>query len=110
MRLEPHNFARCHGGERCGIVTITTPSRTSHHAEIVAAVQIASKSPSCGHAKIGESGNPALEVTKEDWLKATGWHLIPQALEAEQTIALASLNRSLEETPNYSGRLGLVEH
>ena len=73
------------------------PERTSHHSQIVGAVQIADLL--VRYAKIGESGNPA-EVTKEDWLNATGWGILfPQGGEAERTIALASLNRSLERLP-----------
>jgi HD-like signal output (HDOD) protein len=73
------------------------PERASHHSQIVAAVQVADLL--VRYAKIGQSGNPA-EVTKEDWLNATGWSILfTQRAEAEQVIARASLNRSLERLP-----------
>lgn len=73
------------------------PERASHHCQIVAAVQIADLL--LRHAKIGISGN-SVEVTNEDWLNASGWNILfPQRADAERTLALASLNRSLERLP-----------
>ena len=73
------------------------PELASHHCQIVAAVQIADLL--VRHAKIGFSGNPT-EVAAEDWLNATGWNiLIPERADGERTLALASLNRSLERLP-----------
>jgi hypothetical protein len=52
------------------------------------------------NAKIGCSGN-FVEVTQEQCLSASGWHvLFPDPREAENAIARASLNRSLERLPS----------
>jgi len=73
------------------------PERASHHAQIVAAVQIADQV--ARHSKIGDSGNHA-EITDEMWLNASGWGILfPQRTVAEKAIAHAHLKRSLERLP-----------
>jgi HD-like signal output (HDOD) protein len=73
------------------------PERSSHHTQVVSAVQIADLL--VRHAGIGRSGN-SLVVEKEDWLKANGWEILfPNRSEDERVIAHAALNRSLERLP-----------
>ncbi len=73
------------------------PERANHHAQVVAAVQIADLL--VRHAKIGYSGN-LHEITGDDWLNATGWNLLfPHGSVEEKAIARASLKRSLERLP-----------
>ena len=73
------------------------PEGANHHAQIVAAVQIADLL--VRQAKIGHSGNPK-EVTNEVWLNATGWGILfPHGREPEKAIARASLKRSLDRLP-----------
>jgi HD-like signal output (HDOD) protein len=74
------------------------PQRAERHQTIVAAVQIADLL--VRHSGIGLSGNPAT-VTREDCLQAAGWNILcSDYAEAEQAIARASLNRSLERLPS----------
>jgi putative nucleotidyltransferase with HDIG domain len=73
------------------------PERATFHGPIVAAVQIADLL--VRHARIGRSGNNA-RVSEEDLLNASGWAILsPHQTDAEQTIARASLKRSLERLP-----------
>jgi putative nucleotidyltransferase with HDIG domain len=73
------------------------PERASHHAQIVAAVQIADLL--VRHAQIGQCGNPT-PVSTEDWLTASGWGILfPNNVESEKAIARAALKRSLERLP-----------
>ncbi|HAV61185.1 MAG TPA: histidine kinase [Verrucomicrobiales bacterium] len=73
------------------------PERSSHHARIVGAVQIANLM--IRYAQIGESGNPHTP-TDEDWLKATGWGILyPHIDESNHAIARAALKRSLDRLP-----------
>lgn len=73
------------------------PERASHHARIVAAVQIANLMMT--YARIGESGNP-VTPTDEDWLKANGWSILyPHEDDSDNTIARAALKRSLDRLP-----------
>jgi putative nucleotidyltransferase with HDIG domain len=80
-------------------------ARFHHHPEnagkergLIASVQIADLL--LRNAKIGCSGN-FVEVTQEQCLSASGWHvLFPDPREAENAIARASLNRSLERLPS----------
>jgi HD-like signal output (HDOD) protein len=74
------------------------PEKAGDHRMIVAAVQIADLL--MRHAKIGCSGN-FVEITRDHFLEATGWHvLFPEEHEAEQAIARAALDRSLERLPS----------
>ncbi len=74
------------------------PEKASHHAHIVAAVQIADLLGR--HARIGDSGNP-VEVRQGDWLNVTGWLLLfPEHAEEERAIAEAHLRASLERLPS----------
>ena len=74
------------------------PEQAERHQSIIAPVQIADLL--MRNAKIGCSGNFA-EVTLDQCLAASGWHvLFPRQGEAEQAIARASLNRSLERLPS----------
>lgn len=73
------------------------PERSTHYTSIVAAVQIADLL--VRNARIGKSGN-RIEVSSEDWMHAPGWDLLfPNPQEAEQAIARAGLQRSLERLP-----------
>ncbi|HOW68723.1 MAG TPA: HDOD domain-containing protein [Candidatus Paceibacterota bacterium] len=73
------------------------PQRANHHAQIVAAVQIADLL--VRHAGIGNSGN-SREISQEVWLHASGWDILfPHQREPEKAIAHASFKRSLERLP-----------
>lgn len=73
------------------------PERTSHHAQIVAAVQLANYLVRV--SQIGHSGNPA-PATEAAWLKLTGWGILfPRRMEEEQALLRASLKHSLERLP-----------
>jgi len=73
------------------------PERASHHARIVAAVQIANLM--MRYARIGESGNPHVP-TDDDWLQAAGWAILfPNQDAANHAIARATLKRSLDRLP-----------
>lgn len=74
------------------------PEAADDHQMIIASVQIADLL--MRSAQIGCSGN-YVPVTRETCLKASGWKvLFPNAADAEQAIARASLNRSLERLPH----------
>ena len=74
------------------------PEKAGPHAPIIASVQIADLL--LRKENIGCSGN-YLPVTQEQCLAASGWAiLLPNADEAEQAIAKASLHRSLERLPH----------
>lgn len=74
------------------------PEKAGAFAPIVASVQIADLL--LRRENIGCSGN-FLPVTHEQCLAASGWSvLLPDAQDAEQAIAKASLHRSLERLPN----------
>ena len=76
------------------------PQRAAHHAQLVAAVQIADLM--VRHADIGHSGNDD-PVNDTDWLQATAWNILfpssSESSETEKTIARATLKRSLERLP-----------
>ena len=82
-------------------------ARYHHHPEkaegwelIISSVQIADLL--MRNSRIGISGN-FVEITREQCMEASGWHvLFPKASsgESNQTIARASLHRSLERLPN----------
>jgi HD-like signal output (HDOD) protein len=74
------------------------PEQAGQHQMIIASVQIADAL--MRNAKIGCSGN-FVEVTRENCLALSGWRVLyPDTDSAEQTIARASLNRSLERLPS----------
>ena len=74
------------------------PEKAGPHATIVASVQIADLL--LRKENIGCSGNYQT-VTREQCLTATGWSiLLPNANDAEQAFAKASLHRSLERLPH----------
>jgi hypothetical protein len=76
----------------------TEPSLMIRTQHVIASVQIADLL--LRSEKIGCSGNH-LPVTHEQCLSASGWSvLFPNAQEAEQAIARASLHRSLERLPS----------
>jgi putative nucleotidyltransferase with HDIG domain len=67
------------------------PSRT------VAAVEVADLM--VRHTKIGDSGNYA-QVPKDSWMASAGWEILfAGQTDGEQTIAVASLGRSLARIP-----------
>jgi len=78
------------------------PELSSHHTQLVAAVQIADLL--VRHAGIGNSGN-ATPVTNEDWLNASGWSILfpertdPEQAQSEKALAQTSLKRSLDRLP-----------
>jgi putative nucleotidyltransferase with HDIG domain len=78
------------------------PERAGHHAQLVAAVQIADLL--VRHAGIGDSGNH-VSVSDEDCLRASGWDILflnhsdPETAKSEKAIAHANLKRSLERLP-----------
>ncbi len=76
------------------------PHRAAHHAQLVAAVQIADLM--VRHAGIGHSGNGD-SVNDTDWLQATAWDILfpasSESSETEKTLARATLKRSLERLP-----------
>jgi HD-like signal output (HDOD) protein len=74
------------------------PEKAERHEHVIASVQIADLL--LRSEKIGCSGN-YLSVTREHCLGASGWSVLsPNAQETEQSIARASLYRSLERLPN----------
>ena len=74
------------------------PEKAEYYQQVIASVQIADLL--LRSEKIGCSGN-YLPVSSEQCLQASGWSvLFPNALEAEQAIARASLHRSLERLPS----------
>jgi putative nucleotidyltransferase with HDIG domain len=74
------------------------PEAADEYQSIIAPVQIADLL--MRNAKIGFSGNYR-EVSREECLAASGWPvLFPRPGEAEQAIARASFNRSLERLPS----------
>jgi len=74
------------------------PEDADDHKLLIAAVQIADLL--MRNAKIGCSGN-FVEVTREQCLSASGWHLLfPKAGAAEEAIARASLDRSVQRLPS----------
>ena len=74
------------------------PERASHHAQIIAAVQIADLL--VRHARIGHSGN-STPITAEHWLNASGWGILyPHLSDEEKAIARANLKRSLDRLPS----------
>ena len=75
-----------------------SPEKTTDNQLIIASVQIADLL--MRNAQIGCSGN-YMEVTHDHCLQATGWRILfPNMQDAEQTIARASLRRSLEQLPH----------
>jgi HD-like signal output (HDOD) protein len=73
------------------------PEKAQNHGHLIASVQIADLL--IRSEKMGISGN-YLEVTREQCFAASGWKvLFPDTHEAEQTIARASLSRTLEQMP-----------
>jgi HD-like signal output (HDOD) protein len=73
------------------------PEKALQHPQIIAAVQIADLL--LRSEKIGCSGN-YLEVLREECFTAPGWKvLLHDTPEAEQTMARASLSRTLEQIP-----------
>jgi len=74
------------------------PEAAGQYATLIAAVQIADLL--MRSEQIGCSGN-FLAVSREQCLGASGWSvLLPNANDAEQAIAKASLHRSLERLPH----------
>lgn len=74
------------------------PEKAERYTQVAASVQIADLL--LRSEKIGCSGN-YMPVTREQCLAASGWAvLFPNAKEAEQAIARASLHRSLERLPH----------
>lgn len=73
------------------------PENAGQNQQVVAAVQIADLL--MRSAKIGCSGN-YLPVTSDECFSAPGWNvLLHKTSDAEQTIARASLSRTLEQLP-----------
>ncbi len=73
------------------------PECASHHAQLVAAVQLANFLVRLN--QIGHSGNPS-PVSEAGWLQLTGWGILfPRRMEAEQTLLRANLKHSLERLP-----------
>ena len=73
------------------------PADAQSHVQTVAAVQVADLL--VRHTKLGDSGNHA-EVPKDSWMASPGWDILfAGQTDGEQTIALASLNRSLARVP-----------
>ena len=73
------------------------PEKAQNHSHLIASVQIADLL--LRSEKMGISGN-YLEITREQCFAASGWKvLFPNTQEAEQTIARASLSRTLEQMP-----------
>lgn len=74
-----------------------SPEKAQSHSQIVASVQIADLL--IRHEKMGCSGN-YVEISSKNCFSASGWQvLFPAAREAEQSIARASLSRTLELMP-----------
>ena len=76
------------------------PQRAAHHAQLVAAVQIADLM--VRRSGIGHSGNGD-PVNDADWLQSTAWDILfpasSETSETEKTLARATLKRSLERLP-----------
>ena len=73
------------------------PGAAQGHARTVAAVQVADLM--VRHTKIGHSGNHA-EVAEDSWIASDGWGILfAGQTDGEQTIAVASLSRSLARIP-----------
>lgn len=73
------------------------PEQAQSHAPIVASVQIADLL--IRHERLGCSGN-YVEISSKHCFGASGWQvLFPAARESEQSIARASLSRTLELMP-----------
>jgi putative nucleotidyltransferase with HDIG domain len=73
------------------------PNAAQNHRRTVAAVQVADLM--IRHTKIGDSGNHA-EVPQDSWMASDGWDILfAGQTDGEQTIALASLSRSLARIP-----------
>jgi putative nucleotidyltransferase with HDIG domain len=74
------------------------PERALHHANIVAAVQVADLL--VRYAKIGDSGNRN-DVADESWVESAGWKILfSHQTPGERAITRASLKRSLTGIPN----------
>jgi HD-like signal output (HDOD) protein len=74
-----------------------SPEKARSHAQMVASVQIADLL--IRYEKLGCSGN-YVEISSHHCFGASGWQvLFPAAREAEQSIARASLSRTLELMP-----------
>ncbi len=74
-----------------------SPEKARSHAQMVASVQIADLL--IRYEKLGCSGN-YVEISSQHCFGASGWQvLFPAAREAEQSIARASLSRTLELMP-----------
>ena len=73
------------------------PEQATQFPQVIAAVQIADLL--LRSEKMGFSGNHC-EVTRDECFTASGWKvLLPGSREAEQSIARASLSRTLEQMP-----------
>jgi HD-like signal output (HDOD) protein len=73
------------------------PAAAQSHPKTVAAVQVADLM--VRHTKLGDSGNHA-EVPADGWMTSAGWDILfGGQTDGEQTIAVASLNRSLARIP-----------
>jgi HD-like signal output (HDOD) protein len=73
------------------------PAAAQNHLKTVAAVQVADLM--VRHTKIGDSGNHA-EVAGDSWMASPGWEILfAGRSDGEQTIAVASLSRSLARIP-----------
>lgn len=78
------------------------PERAAHHAQLVAAVQVADLM--VRQAGIGNSGNTD-PVEDNDWWKAKGWEILypdhgdSEKSRTERSLAHATLKRSLERLP-----------
>jgi HD-like signal output (HDOD) protein len=73
------------------------PEKAKSHGHLIASVQIADLL--IRSERMGISGN-YLEVTRDQCFAASGWKvLFPGAHETEQTIARASLSRTLKQMP-----------
>jgi len=73
------------------------PAAAQNHLKTVAAVQVADLM--VRHTKIGDSGNHA-EVAGDSWMASPGWEILfARRSDGEQTIAVASLSRSLARIP-----------
>ena len=74
------------------------PEAAENHQMIIASVQIADLL--MRNAQIGNSGNYT-EVTHQRCLEASGWKILfPDMQDAEQAMARASFNRSIERLPH----------
>ena len=79
-----------------------TPELASHHAHLVAAVQIADLM--LRHSGIGRSGDDT-PVSADEWLNAKGWGILfpkqsgVDEADSEKTLARAALKRSVERLP-----------